>query len=265
MEQQRFRYIYGPVHSWRLGLSLGIDPISRDRKICNFNCVYCQLGADVVLSRQREVFVPTPEIIREIQAFPADIKVDYLTLSGRGEPTLAKNLGEIIAALHECRRGKVAVITNAGLMDDPQVRTELMGADCVLAKLDACDQPSFERVDCPSGGQTFNGIVNGLRRFAQDFPGRLALQMMFIDANKSLAPEMARIAASIKAAEIELNTPLRPCGVAALSEQEMRQVQASFAGLPVTMVYDRSRKTVEAMDVQETRRRHGNYQTGDAV
>jgi len=263
MKHQRFRYIYGPVHSWRLGRSLGIDPVSQNRKVCNFNCVYCQLGEDVLSCRQREVFVPAQAILEEINALPAETAVDYLTLSGRGEPTLARNLGEIIQGLKACRRGKVAVITNAGLMDDPQVRCELMGADCVLAKLDACDQRSFEQIDRPVDGQQFDRIVEGLTRFAREFPGRLALQMMFIESNQSLAPAMARIASAIGADEVELNTPLRPCAVAALSEAQMRAVQKAFEGLPATMVYDRTRKTIKAMDARETRRRHGEYQQGE--
>jgi len=263
MEKKKFRYLYGPVHSWRLGMSLGIDPVSQDRKVCNFNCVYCQLGEDVLSCRDRKVFVPSRVILEEIKALPTEVSVDYLTLSGRGEPTLAENLGEMIQGLKSCRRGKVAVITNAGLMDDPQVRSDLMAADCVLAKLDACDQRSFEQIDCPMGGQQFDRIVEGLKLFARDFSGRLALQMMFVESNKALAPAMACLAADINPDEIELNTPLRPCRVAALSEAQMRIIQKDFQGLPVTMVYERARRTVEAMDAQETRRRHGDYQQGE--
>ncbi len=84
----KYKYIYGPVFSWRLGRSLGIDPISKEKKICTFDCLYCQLGKTDRLTNIRSMFVPTVEIIKEIRKIPP-LKIDYLTFSGRGEPTLA--------------------------------------------------------------------------------------------------------------------------------------------------------------------------------
>jgi wyosine [tRNA(Phe)-imidazoG37] synthetase (radical SAM superfamily) len=257
---QKFKYLYGPVYSWRLGRSLGIDPISAEEKVCNFNCAYCQLGDTMVQTQERKVFVPTHEIIDEVQKLDSDMEIDYLTFSGRGEPTLAKNLGEMILGLKRCRKEKIAVITNAGLINDLDIRRDLSHADCVLAKLDAHDQHSFNAVDRPCSDTKFSDIVEGLRVFAQEFKGKLALQMMFIEANKSSAPHMARIAAMISADEIELNTPLRPCGVLPLSEEEMIKIKGFFKGLAgVTMVYERERKNIHAIDMEQAKKRHGNY------
>jgi len=103
MIDKKYKYIYGPVDSWRLGRSLGVDLISRDDKICTFDCVYCQVGKIATFSDRREVFVPTEEIIGEIKSLPS-LEIDYVTFSGRGEPTLAENLGEVIREIKKmCR------------------------------------------------------------------------------------------------------------------------------------------------------------------
>lgn len=98
-----FKYIYGPVPSWRLGSSLGIDLLSRDEKICSFDCTYCQLGRNTNRQTARGTYVSVGEAVREIESLP-DINIDYLTFSGRGEPTLASNLGDAITALKSIRR-----------------------------------------------------------------------------------------------------------------------------------------------------------------
>ena len=257
---QPFQYLYGPVYSWRLGMSLGIDPISDEGKVCNYNCVYCQLGDTHSQISERKVFISAQAILDEILRLDSDLVIDYLTFSGRGEPTLAKNLGEMIAMVKQHRREKTAVITNAGLIGRSDVRHDLLQADCVLAKLDACDQDSFDRIDRPVAGTSFDEIMNGLVVFSREFQGKFALQMMFIDANKSEAARMAEIALRIGADEVELNTPLRPCGVSPLSEEEMAGIKKYFKDVPgVTMVYERERAAVQAMDQQETVRRHGHY------
>ncbi|HSV43264.1 MAG TPA: radical SAM protein [Candidatus Bathyarchaeia archaeon] len=259
MTQQKFKYLYGPVHSWRLGMSLGIDPIATEEKICNFNCVYCQLGDTAVQTRERKIFVATQALVDEVNAFIPPVPLDYLTFSGRGEPTLAKNLGEMLRALKAVRRERIAVITNSGLMGDPQVCEDLMAADCVLAKLDAPNQHVFDTIDRPSG-ENFFSIVDGLKEFARVFKGKFALQLMFIPENKDCGPAMAEIAREIAPQEIELNTPLRPCAVQPLGVDEMQKIQAAFQGIPgVTMVYDRKRQSVDPMDEEATIRRHGDY------
>ena len=93
------KYIYGSVPSWRLGRSLGVDLISGE-KVCAFDCIYCQLGKTVRHLIKRGVFVPTSAIIKELESLPA-LDIDYITLSGTGEPTLAANLGEELSEIKE--------------------------------------------------------------------------------------------------------------------------------------------------------------------
>lgn len=258
MDAQKFHYLYGPVHSWRLGVSLGIDPLSDKSKICNMDCIYCQLGRSADLTHERKVYVPTENILAELRALP-EMHLDYLTFSGRGEPTLALNLGEMIAGIRAERTEGVAVITNSLLLTEPDVRRDVAGADFVLAKLDACDQETLMRVDKAVAGVSFAWVVDGILAFRQAFRGRLALQIMFMDANAACAPQLAALARRIQADEIELNTPLRPSGIRPLSMAALEELKGHFRGLPVKTVYEMEQKTVTPLDETDTIRRHGNY------
>ena len=110
MDAKSFKYVYGPVSSWRLGCSLGIDPVSKGRKICSFDCIYCQVGKTGLLIDERHRFINCEDIIKELDSLPP-LEIDYITFSGAGEPTLASNLGEMIRGIKKIRQEKIAVIT----------------------------------------------------------------------------------------------------------------------------------------------------------
>ena len=145
---KNYKYIYGPVPSWRLGSSLGVDPISGKDKICTFNCIYCQISETCISTKKRKVFVPTAKIIKEIKSLPV-VRIDYITFSGMGEPTLAKNLGRMIKAIKKIRKEKIAVLTNSSLIHRKDVQKDLLLADFVMAKLDAHSQDILVRINQP--------------------------------------------------------------------------------------------------------------------
>ena len=238
-------------------MSLGIDPITAKKKICNFDCIYCQLGRTTEFYNERENFVPVKDIMTEISSLPA-IDIDYYTFSGRGEPTLALNLGEMIRSVRQLTQGKVAVITNAANIDQKGVQEDLILADLVLAKLDACNEESLNIVDIPGKGVEFSKIVQGIKDFKKKFKGKLALQIMFIEENKKHAKAIAAIARDIDANEIQINTPLRPGGTP-LGEEDLIDIKKHFADLPAMTVYEMERRDVEPFDEKETILRHGNF------
>ncbi len=258
-ELQNYRYLYGPVYSWRLGCSLGIDPLSASDKICNFDCIYCQLGATRHLSHERREYVAAADVLEEIESLPEDLKVEYLTFSGRGEPTLAANLGDMIRMLCKIRSEKIAVITNSSLLHRADVRDDLVLADFVLAKLDAFSQKTFEQVDHAVKGTDFAQIAHGIKAFREMFAGKLAVQIMFMNANKSDARDLADLVRLIAPDEVQLNTPLRPCRTSPLSREDMQEVKQCFHDLPVVSVYDQAMKELEPFQFKETVRRHGNF------
>lgn len=206
---QGFSSVYGPVASWRYGRSLGIDPIGRV-SVCSFDCVYCQLGEIEDRTRERRVFVPTARILQDLRAF-AVAAVDVITLSGSGEPTLALNLGEILSALKAATGKPVGVLTNASLLGDPAVRSELALADFVAAKLDAATDERFRHVDRPVEGIGLAEIRSGLLAFRREYHGELAVQTMLL--GRWPEPEQAAYIALIDELlpdEIQLCAPTRP-------------------------------------------------------
>jgi len=250
----KLTYIYGPVSSWRLGRSLGVDVISTGEKVCSFDCEYCQVGRSNQLTNERRVFVPTGDIIAEVAALP-DVEIDYITFSGMGEPTLAANIGEVIREIKALRSEPIAVLTNSSLIDDTSVRAELCSADRVIAKLDAATQGTFERINHPPKGLQLTAVIRGLSTFRTMYEGQFDLQMMFMDDNESEAADMAALARLIKPDEVELNTPLRPPADKPLSPERLRAVQEHFVGMRVRNVYDRKDVDITPLDAHETDRR----------
>lgn len=254
------RFVYGPVASWRLGRSLGVDIISTKEKTCSFDCVYCQLGRTVHKTTERKVFVRTDEIEREISWIADTIldTTDVITFSGMGEPTLGANLGEVINVIRKHMTKPTAILTNSALITDERVREELKEIDIVVAKLDAADQLRFEKINRPISDKIkLDAIIKGLKEFRRGYKGRLCLQMMFIDENKDSAAEMARIAAEIQPDEVQLDTPLRPCAVKPLSVEQMKTIEEHFEGFKVGSVYEKMKPEVKVIDKTEVIRRRG--------
>lgn len=261
MAPNKFKFIYGPVYSWRMGMSLGIDPLSTSQKYCHFSCPYCQLGVVPAYGVDRKVFVSAVELAAEIRSLPETLEIDYLTFSGNGEPTLAANLGELIKAARDARPEKVAIITNAVLAGNPEARQDMALADLVLLKLDAADEAVFRALNCPAPGITLAGILAGIGSFKKMYKGKLALQIMLTGRNKAQAAALASLAAAIAPDEVQLNTPLRPSPVKPLTVIEMTEAKQHFveAGLNVISVYEEEKKFYQPMDESATKKRHGKY------
>jgi len=251
-----FKYIYGPVPSWRLGSSLGVDPISEEKKICSFDCVYCQLGPTIFFSDERKVYVPVSAIIEELNLLP-QVEIDYITFSGAGEPTLAKNLGDMIREVKRIRKNKVAVLTNSSLLYREDVQEDLLSADLVAAKLDTGSQEVFEAINHPFGDISFDDVVSAIKKFKNLYKGKLALQVMFMEENKESVKEIAKIIKEINPDEVQINTPLRPCGVKALPKKELVRIKEYFKGLNAMSVYEASKKDIKPISDKDTLARRG--------
>ena len=256
--KHNFQFVYGPIYSWRLGMSVGVDPLGSNEKICNFDCIYCQLGKTKKLSQQREEFVLTSAVIDEIKALSSR-RFNYITFSGRGEPTLALNLGSMIREIRRVRPEKIAVITNSSLIYRQDVEKDLMEADLVVAKLDGYSQASFTEIDKPLSAINFHRIVMGIWNFRRRFRGKLALQMMFVDKNKQYVAEMAELAKAIKPHEVQINTPTRASAVKMLNKREINVIKGYFEGLNVVSVYDAPLCEVAPWDKKKTSIRHGGF------
>ncbi len=245
------------MSSWRLGRSLGIDPVFRGRgKTCSFDCIYCQVGKTRILTDKRKTFVPTRKIIEEIKTLPP-LKLDYITFSGAGEPTLAKNLGEIIKEIRKIRKAKIAILTNSSIIYKKDVQKDLLLADFVIAKLDAHNHLLFAKINKPVKTIKFDNILKGLKEFKARYKGKFALQIMFVKENKDYAGEIAHLARRLKPDEIQINTPLRPCGVKPLPRKELDKIKKFFKDTKYVSIYEARRKKVKAISEKDTLKRRG--------
>ncbi len=201
--------IYGPVESWRLGSSLGVDLLNVD-SICSFECVYCQLGKINQLTTEREVFVSTKQVLEDLKNSDWQA-ADVITFSGSGEPTLAKNLGEVIEKIKIITHKPIVILTNSTLLHLKEVRRELLKADKIFCKLDAWSDDVLKRVDHPHKGISLESIISGIFELRREFDGFLAIQTMILRIPNDFEIEkLAEIIRTINPDEVQLNLPTRP-------------------------------------------------------
>lgn len=234
-------YLYGPVPSRRLGLSLGVSPIPQ--KTCNYACIYCQLGRTTHMTNRRQLFFPTEAILAELDAILVkNLAFDVVTIVGEGEPSLYRALGDLIGGIKSRVPVPVAVITNGALLYDEGVGSELARADLVLPSLDAYDEASFKRINRPHGTLTFEAVKEGLIRFSKDYQGQLWLEVMLIagvnDDPASLAA-LKVLLAEIEYDRLYVNTPVRPPaegGVLPLSPERMEEAARFLGGISIDLL-----------------------------
>ncbi|WP_028579539.1 radical SAM protein [Desulfogranum japonicum] len=226
------KYIFGPVRSRRLGRSLGIDLFPS--KICNFDCVYCEVGPSPALYHIRKKYSPTKDILLEITtAFQDESfsdQIDVCTLTSSGEPTLHSDFGLILSHLKQTSSKPVVVLTNGSTMDSPQVRQELSLADIVIPSLDAATPAAFQRVDRPHAAIEVEKIIEGLTAFSRSFTGQLWLEVLFVQNMNDSIEEieaLTRAIESIRPDRLQLNTVFRPPATSSahpISGDQMRKI-----------------------------------------
>ena len=145
------------------------------------------------------------------------------------------------------------------------MREDLSLVDFVIAKLDACSQESFARINRPMREIKFDLVLEGIKQFRADYKGKLGLQIMFIQENKDNVGELASLAEEIGPEEIQINTPLRPSPVKPLSKEEIFKIKESFQelaarGTKVVSVYEAEPKKVFSLSSEETLRRRGKVE-----
>ncbi|MFP4527174.1 MAG: radical SAM protein [Candidatus Kapaibacterium sp.] len=214
-----YKYIFGPVPSRRLGISLGVDLIPP--KICSLNCVYCESGRTTELTVDRREFVPREEVIAELDDFMHENPApDYITFSGAGEPTLHSGIGSIIDHIKSnYPEIPVAVLTNGTLLRFAEVRRELMKADLVLPSLDASGNRAFRRINRPESSLDPQSHINGLIEFSEEFQGKIHLEVLLLPGYNMDDEELSAIESAIRAIDpdlVQLNTLDRPGAIEGL-------------------------------------------------
>ncbi|MBQ8694609.1 MAG: radical SAM protein [Bacteroidaceae bacterium] len=177
--------IFGPIKSRRLGISLGINLLPADGKICTFDCIYCECGFNS--ERRPKTRIPQRhEVADALEMKLAEMKADgalpdVITFAGNGEPTVHPQFNEIIddtIVLRDryCPDAKVSVLTNATMLSKPTVFEALLKVDNNILKLDTVDTAYIQRVDRPNGRYDVREIIGYMKKFR----GKAVIQTMFL-------------------------------------------------------------------------------------
>jgi len=206
-------YLFGPVPSRRLGISLGVDLVPA--KTCSLNCIYCESGRTTTLTVERREYVPTAEVIDELTAFLGrGPNLDYITFSGAGEPTLHSGIGTIVRYLKDRFPAyRLCLLTNGTLLGDKDLAEEILPVDLIIPSLDVGEEESFQKINRPASGISCSGLIAGLAAFRQSYTGDLCLEIFVVPGlnDSSSAVQALRDAvARIHPDKIQLNTLDRP-------------------------------------------------------
>jgi wyosine [tRNA(Phe)-imidazoG37] synthetase (radical SAM superfamily) len=233
--------LYGPVPSRRLGFSLGVDILPF--KTCSMDCVYCQLGSVPRTVVRRREYVPVADVLDEIRtALESGRRIDAVTFSGSGEPTLHSGIDRIIRGIKRMTSIPVVVLTNSSTLASPAGRKAIARADILVPSLDAATERIFARINRPHEGLTAAKIIAGLVELRKTFRGRIWLEIMLV---KGINDGPVHLRALKKAVErirpdrVQLNTVVRPPAertARALSPVEMERIRTFFGENAETLV-----------------------------
>ncbi len=237
-----YRSLFGPVHSRRFGLSLGID-LSPGHKSCTFDCLYCELKPAKVTDR---ILHPpkVEEVVAEVeQALVEFPDLEVLTLTANGEPTLYPDLDTLVDRLNRIKKEKkLLILSNASTIMQPHIRRTLRKIDIVKLSLDCATPRCFKRIDRPAHGIEIARIIEGMRLFRKEYAGVLVVEILVVrgvnDKEREME-ELARILREIRPDRIDLGTIDRPPAydVAPVSTERLRALSAPFLDLPISIIH----------------------------
>jgi wyosine [tRNA(Phe)-imidazoG37] synthetase (radical SAM superfamily) len=227
-------YIFGPVPSRRLGFSLGVDILPF--KTCSFDCIYCELGKTTCRTIQPVEMIPPEAVLKELKdvlAAPA-LTIDYITISGSGEPTLHPQLDSIIHEIKKMAHRPVALLTNSSLFYQEEVLQRALGADVIVPSLDAPDPDAFQAINRPDPALSFEQLIEGLMKLGKARGPRIWLEVLLIKGINDAPEQIEKFKdyiEKINPEKIQLNTVVRPpveSFAQPLSYAELQKIQKAL-------------------------------------
>jgi wyosine [tRNA(Phe)-imidazoG37] synthetase (radical SAM superfamily) len=251
------KYIFGPVFSRRLGLSLGVDLLPE--KVCTFDCVYCECGRTVIKTDEIKEWVPADEVIKEIREYlEGNSSIDFITITGSGEPTLHSKIGYIIEEIKKITSIPVAVLTNGSLLWKKEIRASLKKADVILPSLNAISEKSFRAVNRPYPYLIPHRIIEGLIALRKEYSGKIWLEIVFVKGINDSEEEILKlkeVIEKINPDKIHLNTVVRPPSenwAKPLTFEEMEKIKEILGErAEIVMPRESKEKKIEDDDLEE--------------
>ena len=206
-------YVFGPIASRRLGVSLGVDLVKP--KTCPLDCVYCEAGATTQLTTERREYVPVDDVIKELDAVLAQHpKLDFVTFSGSGEPTLNSRIGDVVSFVKtKYPEYPLCLLTNAMLFGDAKLLEEIAPVDLVVPSLDGSDAAEFQKINRPGAGFRFDKFVADLTAYTLNTKSRVNLELFIVPGINDSDASIARFVELVRRMRldlVQLNTLDRP-------------------------------------------------------
>jgi len=238
--------IFGPVNSRRLGVSLGVNLLPTDSKVCSFDCIYCECGW-TPKKREKKVVLPSRELVRQKMDEKLNSMIqndewpDVITFAGNGEPTLHPEFEGIIDDTIQLRdqlvpKARIAVLSNATMLHKPAVIRALLKVEDNIQKLDSGIEETIRRMDCPTSNFKLKEVVENLK----SFQGKVVIQTMFLRGNFKAQTidntteleltEWIKLVAEIKPSKVMIYTIDRDTPASGLEKVNLGELQ-KIAGL----------------------------------
>jgi wyosine [tRNA(Phe)-imidazoG37] synthetase (radical SAM superfamily) len=238
----KYKYLFGPVQSRRLGVSLGVDMVPF--KTCTLDCIYCECGATDKLTCERREYVSADELINELDDYLSKKpELDYITFAGSGEPTLNTAIKTVHTYIkQQYPLYKTALLTNGTLLYLPEVRDEVVLFDLVSPSLDAISDRAFKKMNRPEKRLINDQIIQGLIEFSKMYKGILWVEVFIVAGINDSSEELALFKYALEQihpTRIQLNSLDRPgtCEwVQPATAQELQSIASFFKPLPVEII-----------------------------
>lgn len=209
---ESYKYLFRPVPSPRFGRSLGIN--LTPSKICTQDCIFCQLGGTMKKTLHRRAYVPTVEVLLELETWlKMDGNADYITVGGGGEAALHSQLGEVLKFVRTSCSVPAVLLTNGSMFWIPEVRGAASYANVVKLCLSAWDESSFRRLHRPHVELKFEQVLEGQKAFRKRFKGQIWMEIFLIpemNATPAHSRKIAALAKKIKPDRIHFNVAAGP-------------------------------------------------------
>lgn len=246
--------VFGPIHSRRFGISLGID-LSPNKKQCNFDCLYCELGGAKTMEAMEEVLGVEQILNILFERLKDNPKLDVITLSANGEPTLYPHLYELILKIKAEIKGKykTLILSNGSLFGNAGVQKALREFDIVKFSLDCFSEKCFRKLDRPNKSLDISQIKEGIKNFAKHYQGELVAEVLVLKNLNDNLEEMRLLAgfmSEVGVHRVDLGTLDRPPAyrIEGVDIEVLKELSLAFEGqcvsIPVRKEIDLEQKTL---------------------
>ncbi|RXK12318.1 radical SAM protein [Halarcobacter mediterraneus] len=248
--------IFGPIPSRRFGISLGID-LSPSSKQCNFDCLYCELEKAKTVETMTK-YPSVEEVINEVKAsFKKHPKIDVITITANGEPTLYPHLDKLIDELNKIKKNaKTLILSNGSTIYDEKVYKALLKIDTVKLSLDCVSEKCFKKLDRVHSGIDIDKIIESMIKFRKETTNILVLEVLFVKTLNDKEEEIKALYEAIKKINphrVDIGTIDRPPAykVKPVSFETLQSIAETFEGINVNIAYKNRPKLESSFSEEE--------------